>query len=79
MCPITASPETTKSEVDMPLSNFGTVNFTNATADNQPIGNENAAALTLQSAAGRWACRYPRGRGNAHVQQDRRGCALEGG
>jgi Peptidase A4 family len=36
----------------LPLSNFGTVNFTNATADNQPIGNENAAALTLESAAG---------------------------
>ena len=36
----------------LPLSNFGTVNFTNATADNEPVGNENAAALTLVSAAG---------------------------
>jgi hypothetical protein len=36
----------------LPLSNFGTVNFTNATADNQPVGNENAAALTMVSNAG---------------------------
>ena len=36
----------------LPLSNFGTVNFTNATADNQPIGNENASALTMVSNAG---------------------------
>jgi hypothetical protein len=36
----------------LPLSNFGTVNFTNATADNAPIGNENAGALTMVSAAG---------------------------
>jgi len=35
----------------LPLSNFGTVNFTNATADNAPIGNENASALTMVSAA----------------------------
>jgi hypothetical protein len=36
----------------LPLSNFGTVNFTNATADSSPIGNENASALTMVSAAG---------------------------
>jgi Peptidase A4 family len=36
----------------LPLSNFGTVNFTNATADNQPIGNENASSLTMVSNAG---------------------------
>ena len=36
----------------LPLSNFGTVNFTNATADNQPIGNDNAAPLTMVSNAG---------------------------
>ena len=35
----------------LPLSNFGTVNFTNATADNQPIGNENASSLTMVSGA----------------------------
>jgi Peptidase A4 family len=35
----------------LPLSNFGTVSFANATADNVPIGNENAAALTMVSAA----------------------------
>jgi hypothetical protein len=35
----------------LPLSNFGTVSFANATADNEPIGNENAAALTMVSAA----------------------------
>jgi hypothetical protein len=36
----------------LPLSNFGTVNFTNATADNMPIGNENADSLTMVSANG---------------------------
>lgn len=36
----------------LPLSNFGTVSFTNALADNTPIGNENASALTLVSAGG---------------------------
>ncbi|HVT69385.1 MAG TPA: G1 family glutamic endopeptidase [Trebonia sp.] len=36
----------------LPLSNFGTVNFTNATADNTGIGNENASALTMVSASG---------------------------
>lgn len=36
----------------LPLSNFGTANFTNATVDNQPIGNENASALTMVSANG---------------------------
>ena len=36
----------------LPLSNFGTVSFTNATADNEPVGDENAAALTMVSSAG---------------------------
>ncbi|HEX4256841.1 MAG TPA: G1 family glutamic endopeptidase [Streptosporangiaceae bacterium] len=36
----------------LPLSNFGTVNFTNARADNAPIGNANADSLTMVSAAG---------------------------
>jgi hypothetical protein len=36
----------------LPLANFGTASFTNATADNQPIGNENASALTMVSAGG---------------------------
>jgi hypothetical protein len=36
----------------LPLSNFGTASFTNATADNEPIGDENAAALTMVSSAG---------------------------
>jgi hypothetical protein len=36
----------------LPLSNFGTASFTNATADDQPIGNENASALTMVSANG---------------------------
>jgi hypothetical protein len=36
----------------LPLSNFGTVNFTNATTDNQPIGDENASALTMVSSGG---------------------------
>lgn len=35
----------------LPLANFGTVNFTNATADNTPIGGENASALTMVSAS----------------------------
>jgi len=34
----------------LPLSNFGTVSFTNATADNTALGNENPAALTMVSA-----------------------------
>jgi hypothetical protein len=34
----------------LPLSNFGTVNFTGVTADNAAIGNENPAALTMVSA-----------------------------
>ena len=33
----------------LPLSNFGTVNFTAATADNTPIGNENPDSLTMVS------------------------------
>jgi hypothetical protein len=33
----------------LPLSNFGSVNFTSATADNAPIGNENPDSLTLVS------------------------------
>jgi hypothetical protein len=36
----------------LPLSNFGTVNFTNADADNTPIGNANADSLTMVSANG---------------------------
>jgi hypothetical protein len=36
----------------LPLSDFGTVSFTNVTADNTPIGNENPSALTMVSAAG---------------------------
>jgi len=36
----------------LPLSNFGTVNFTNVTADNTAIGNENPSALTMVSADG---------------------------
>ncbi len=34
----------------LPLSNFGTVSFTDATADNTAIGNENPSALTMASA-----------------------------
>jgi len=33
----------------LPLSNFGTVNFTDATADNTALGNENPGALTMVS------------------------------
>jgi hypothetical protein len=33
----------------LPLSNFGTVNFTAVTADNAPIGNQNPDALTMVS------------------------------
>ncbi len=33
----------------LPLSNFGTVNFTGATVDNTALGNENASALTMVS------------------------------
>jgi hypothetical protein len=36
----------------LPLSNFGTVNFTNAEADNAPIGNDNPDSLTMVSAQG---------------------------
>ena len=36
----------------LPLSNFGTVSFTNATTDNQAIGDENASALTMVSSGG---------------------------
>jgi Peptidase A4 family len=36
----------------LPLSNFGAVSFTNATADNTALGNENPAALTMVSAGG---------------------------
>jgi hypothetical protein len=36
----------------LPLANFGTVNFTNATAGNTVIGNANPAALTMVSADG---------------------------
>jgi Peptidase A4 family len=34
----------------LPLSNFGTVNFTNVTADNTAFGNENPDSLTMVSA-----------------------------
>jgi Peptidase A4 family len=34
----------------LPLSNFGTVSFTGATADQSAIGNENPSALTMVSA-----------------------------
>src|SRR5581483_6810025 len=33
----------------LPLSNFGTVNFTAVSADNAPIGNENPDSLTMVS------------------------------
>ena len=36
----------------LPLSNFGTVNFANAEADNAPIGNDNPDSLTMVSAQG---------------------------
>jgi hypothetical protein len=36
----------------LPLSNFGTVSFSDVLADNAPIGNENASALAMVSAAG---------------------------
>ena len=36
----------------LPLSDFGTVNFTNATVNNTAIGAENPSALTLVSAGG---------------------------
>jgi peptidase A4-like protein len=35
----------------LPLSNFGTVSFTNATVDNTAMGNENPGALTMVSAS----------------------------
>jgi hypothetical protein len=34
----------------LPLSDFGTVSFTDATADQTAIGNQNPSALTLVSA-----------------------------
>jgi hypothetical protein len=36
----------------LPLSNFGTVNFTGAEADNAPIGNADADSLTMVAANG---------------------------
>ena len=36
----------------LPLSNFGTVNFSNAAITNAPLGNANAAGLTMVSAGG---------------------------
>jgi Peptidase A4 family len=36
----------------LPLSNFGTVDFTNATINNTAVGDENASALTMVSAGG---------------------------
>jgi hypothetical protein len=35
----------------LPLSNFGTVTFTDSTADNTAFGNENPGALTMVSAS----------------------------
>jgi len=35
----------------LPLSNFGTVSFTDATVDNTAFGNENPSALTMVSAS----------------------------
>jgi len=35
----------------LPLSNFGTVSFTDATVDNTAMGNENPGALTMVSAS----------------------------
>ena len=35
----------------LPLSNFGTVSFTDATVDNAAMGNENPGALTMVSAS----------------------------
>jgi hypothetical protein len=36
----------------LPLSNFGTVNFSNAAVNNAPIGNSGASTLTMVSAGG---------------------------
>jgi hypothetical protein len=36
----------------LPLSNFGTVNYTNVTADNAAIGSENPSAVTMVSEQG---------------------------
>ena len=36
----------------LPLANFGTVNFSNATANGAPIGNANVSELTMVSAGG---------------------------
>ncbi len=36
----------------LPLSNFGTVNFSNAAVTNAPLGNANVAGLTMVSAGG---------------------------
>jgi Peptidase A4 family len=36
----------------LPLSNFGTVNFSNAAVDTAPLGNANVAGLTMVSAGG---------------------------
>jgi len=36
----------------LPLSNFGTVNFTNVAVDTAPLGDANAAGLTMVSAGG---------------------------
>ncbi len=44
--------EAPSSQTVLPLANFGTVNFTNATANGQAIGNDNPAALTMVSGAG---------------------------
>jgi Peptidase A4 family len=44
--------EAPSDQTTLPLSDFGTVNFTDATADNGALGNQNPAALTLVSADG---------------------------
>ena len=47
---IAEAPSTTN--MVLPLSNFGTVNFTNATVNGAAVGNDNPTAITMVSAAG---------------------------
>jgi hypothetical protein len=44
--------EAPSSSTVLPLSDFGTVNFTNVAVDDAPLGNENPSALTMDSANG---------------------------
>jgi hypothetical protein len=44
--------EAPSSSTVLPLSDFGTVNFTNAAVDDTPLGNEDPSALTMVSANG---------------------------